>query len=422
MKKAILIVMVLLLAVTTVFAQGSTEATSTTEEAKPELVKLKVWYSISGKNGTFFESQVASFLAEHPEIEIELTYTGSYSDSATKISAAKLAGEAPDLVITSASQLYPGEDEDFSMEELVKDSDFDYDDFQSGVLEYAKYNGRLASLPFAISTQVIYYNKDLVKNAGLDLEANSPKTWAEFVEVCKQVQAANSGIWGFDTSDGVWLLKSMLYQNGNTVVQQDGETITPVFDQESGIEVAEFWKSLVDEGVMPAQQHDNAEKKFLAGSLAFIAATSNRISKWTGSTTFEMGAIEMPYFKTPSVALGGSTCAILTQEKWAKEACWELVKYLLNTENQTAFALTSGYLPTRKSSLEREDVKAYIADNELYEVATNQLSYAWAYTHFGAMGSMDAFFWYALDDIESGSATPEEAMKSAAQQLLAEID
>lgn len=420
MKKAILIGLVLLLVATSVFAEGKTETIKT--ETKPEVVNLKVWYSISGKNGTFFESQVASFLAEHPEINIELTYTGSYADSATKISAAKLAGTAPDLVFTSASQLYPGEDEDFSMEELVKDSGIDYEDFQPGVLEYAKYNGRLASLPFAISTQVIYYNVDLVKNAGLDLVNNPPKTWAEFVEVCKKVQAANSGIWGFDTSDGVWLIKSMFYQNGNTVVKQEGETITPVFDQESGIEVAEFWKSLVDQNIMPAQQHDNAEKKFLAGSLAFVAATSNRISKWTGSTTFEIGAIEMPYFETPSVALGGSTCAILTQEKWAKEACWELLKYLLNTENQTAFALTSGYLPTRKSSLEREDVKAYIADNKLYEVATNQLSYAWAYTHFGAMGSMDAFLWYALDDIESGSATPAEALKSAAKQLLAEID
>ncbi len=420
MKKAILIGLVLLFAVTSVFAEGKTETSKT--ETKPEVVNLKVWYSISGKNGTFFESQVASFLEAHPEIKIELTYTGSYADSATKISAAKLAGTAPDLVFTSASQLYPGEDEDFSMEELVKDSGINYNDFQQGILEYAKYNGRLASLPFAISTQVIYYNVDLVKNAGLDLVNNPPKTWAEFVEVCKKVQAANSGIWGFDTSDGVWLVKSMFYQNGNTVVKQEGETITPVFDQESGIEVAEFWKSLVDQNIMPAQQHDNAEKKFLAGSLAFVAATSNRISKWTGSTTFEIGAIEMPYFKTPSVALGGSTCAILTQEKWAKEACWELLKYLLNTENQTAFALTSGYLPTRKSSLEREDVKAYIADNKLYEVATNQLSYAWAYTHFGAMGSMDAFLWYALDDIESGSATPAEALKNAAKQLLAEID
>ena len=112
---------------------------------------------------------------------------------------------------------------------------------------------------------------------------------------------------------------------------------------------------------------------------------------------------------------------ILATDKWKEDACWQLIKYVLNTENQTAFSLASGYLPIRKSSLENADVKAYIADSELYAVATKQLSYAWAYTHFGAMGSMDNFFWYALDNIESGKSTPAEAMKQAVKETIAEL-
>lgn len=420
MKKVIILLIAMLAVTGMVFAQAATETAP--QEARPEVVGIKIWYSISGANGEFFKSQVEAFLAEHPEIKAEeITYSGSYADSATKISAARLAGEAPDMIITSASQLYPGEDGNFRMEELVKDSGINYADFQEGILEYAKYNGRLAALPFAISTPIVYYNKDLVKKAGLDLVANPPKTWDEFVEVCKKVIAANEGITGFDASDSVWLFKSMLYQNGNPVVEQKGETITPVFDNESGIEVANYWKYLVDQGVMAAQQHDTAEKRFQAGTLAFVSATSNRLAKWAGNLGFELGAIEMPYFKTPSVALGGSTVTILTSDKWKEDACWQLIKYVLNTENQTAFSLASGYLPIRKSSLENADVKAYIADSELYAVATKQLSYAWAYTHFGAMGSMDNFFWYALDDIESGKAAPADAMKKAVKETIAEI-
>ena len=37
------------------------------------------------------------------------------------------------------------------------------------------------------------------------------------------------------------------------------------------------------------------------------------------------------------------------------------------------------------------------------------------------MGSMDNFIWYALDDIESGKITPEEAMKSIVKETIAEI-
>ena len=38
---------------------------------------LKVWYSISGTNGQFFESQVRAFMEQNPQISIELTYTAS---------------------------------------------------------------------------------------------------------------------------------------------------------------------------------------------------------------------------------------------------------------------------------------------------------------------------------------------------------
>ncbi len=418
MKKVFLVLLALLIATTAVFAQSSAE---TAAPAKPDVVNIRIWYSIGGASGQFFEQQVNTFLASHPEIKAELTYTGSYADSNTKIAAARLAGDAPDLIIVSASQLYPGEDGNFRMEELVKDKDFNFSDLQPGIVEYAKYNGRLASLPFSISTQVFYYNVDLAKKAGLDLEKNPPKTWAEFVEVCKKIQAANPGVWGFDTSDGVWLIKSMLKQNGNNVVEAKGEDVKPIFDNETGVKVGEFWKSLVDQGIMPAQQHDNAEKKFLAGTLAFVAATSNRIAKWAGSTEFEMSAIEMPYFEEPAVFLGGSTATILTEDKWKEDACWQILKYVLATDNQAEYSLVSGYLPIRKSSLEKADVKAYINDSPLYNVATKQLSYAWAYTHFGAMGSMDNFFWYALDDIESGKAAPADAMKKAVKETIAEI-
>ncbi len=421
MRKLIVLLLVMLTVMGTLFAQGKTE-TAAVEEARPEVVNLKVWYSISGSAGTFFESQVAAFQEAHPEIAIELTYSGSYADSATKISAAKMAGDAPDMVITSASQLYPGQDGDFSMEELATtDAEFDVADIQSGILEYAKYEGKIASLPFGISTQVIYYNKELVAAAGLDLEKNPPKTWNEFVEVVKTVMAA-TGVAGFDTSDSVWLVKSMLYQNDNQVVEVVDGTITPTFDNESGLEVADYWKSLVDSGVMEAGAHSNAEKKFLAGNLAFVAATSNRITRWEGSTSFTLGAIEMPCFKKQAVALGGSTTTILTTDKWTKDAAWQLIKYVLNTENQSAFALASGYLPIRKSSLEVAEVKDKIENNELYNVATKQLSYAWAYTHFGAMGTMDSLLWYALDDIEHGTKTPADAFKNAASQLIQDID
>ena len=383
---------------------------------------LKVWYSISGTNGQFFESQVRAFQEKNPQISIELTYTGSYADSATKISAAKLAGNSPDIAITSASQLYTGEDGNFQIETDILDPEFNVSDVRPGILDYANYRGHVAAVPFSISTQVIYYNKDLAAKAGYDLEANPPKTWDEFLEVAKAIQAAcPKGTYGFDTSDAKWLVKSMLYQNGNDIVSlaADG-TITPLFDQESGIEVARFWAKMIEEKIMAKSQHDNAENKFLSGKLVFIAATSNRIAKWAESVQFNIAAIEMPYFKHPNVALGGSTATIMTTDPVKHAASWALLKYLLNTENQTAYALTTGYLPIRESSVALPDVQAYMAESDLYATAIKQLDYSVAYVHFGEMGSMDTQLTWALDDIENGT-DPKRAFQDAKESLLADL-
>ena len=213
----------------------------------------------------------------------------------------------------------------------------------------------------------------------------------------------------------------MLYQNGNEIVSlSDDGKITPLFAEESGIEVARFWAKMIEEKIMAKNQHDNAENKFLSGKLVFIAATSNRIAKWAESVQFNIAAIEMPYFTEPRVALGGSTATIMTTDPVKHAASWALLKFLLNTENQTAYALTTGYLPIRESSVDLPQVQAYMAESDLYATAIKQLEYSSAYVHFGEMGSMDTHLTYALDDIENG-VDPKRAFQEAAENLIADL-
>jgi ABC-type glycerol-3-phosphate transport system substrate-binding protein len=72
--------------------------------------------------------------------------------------------------------------------------------------------------------------------------------------------------------------------------------------------------------------------------------------------------------------------------------------------------------------LDSQIVKDSLATNPNYKVAFDQLATTWAYMHFGEMGSMDANFWYALDEIEKNVLTPAEAMDKAAKALLKEME
>lgn len=422
MKKVIAVFLVLLIITSIVFAKGAAETT-----ARPEVVKLQVWYALSGTSGESFKSKAEAFDMARPDIELELTYSGNYADTATKVSAALLSGDAPDVAVMAAGQLYTGGRGDFSMEEFAKDPEFNISDVYPGMLEYGKFDDRLAAIPFGISTQVLYYNKAIFNAAGINLERNPPKTWEELLAFAKiAVEKGNinksSDFYGFDTSDGVWLIKSMFSQNGNPVVKKAGDKIVPVFNEASGVEVATFWKKMIDSGIMPAGQHNNAEKKFLAGNLAIIAASSNRISRWQGNTSFELGAIPMPKFSQNALALGGNVMVILSEGQFKKEAGWELVKHMLKEENQTDFALSTGYLPIRKSSQQNPKVQELFISNPLYKIAFEQLDYTWAYLHFNEMGTMDAMFWYALDEIEKAVLSPKAALDKAAASLIKEME
>jgi sn-glycerol 3-phosphate transport system substrate-binding protein len=308
---------------------------------------------------------------------------------------------------------------------MKNDKDFDINDIYEGMWEYTKYNGKISAVPYNISTPVLYYNAQILKDAGIDV-TKAPKTWDELLDYAKKAKtngnkSNSTDFWGFDTSDAPWTYKALLMQNGNSVVESKGDKVSPLFDNADGIETAAFWRKLVDEKVMPAGQHDLAEKKFLAGNLAMIISSSARMSKWTTDVKFGLGAFPLPSKKKASVPLGGGVLVQFNKSKSEDAATYELIKYLTKKETTTKFSLASGYLPIRKSGLELPETKKAVTENPLYKVAFDQLKDSSAYWHFDEMGTMDQMIGAALEKIEKGGLTPDNAMKSLTADLKKEM-
>ena len=397
----------------------------TEEPVAREKQTLQVWYAVSGTSGEKFTALSKEFDDQSDLVDLELSYSGGSADTATKVSAALLTNTQPDVALMYAGPLYTGGRNDYAMEELMKREGFGMDDIFPGMLDYCTYMGQgICAVPFGISTQVMYYNKTLLEKAGVDM-TNPPKTWREFYDLCADLLTKVEGddFTAFDVSDAPWLFKSMLKQNGcEIVVQGEDGKIQPVYNNEAALEVTDFWYSLVTSGIMAAGEHDNAENRFLSGNCAFIAATSNRISRWRGATEFELGAIEMPFFKTQSLALGGNVMVILTDDPQKVEAAWEYISYLTSAEKNAEFALATGYLPIRKSELDNAEIQKALSENELYAIAFKQLDYTFAYTHFEQMGTMDSLLRNMLNKLEKNRGTSQDLLDKAAKDLKSEID
>ena len=64
------------------------------------------------------------------------------------------------------------------------------DDFLSGFMEDSYVDGKIYSIPFQRSTEILFYNKDAFKEVGLDPE-KAPATWDELVEDAKLLTNEN---------------------------------------------------------------------------------------------------------------------------------------------------------------------------------------------------------------------------------------
>ena len=382
-------------------------------------VSLTIWYALSGARGQFFESLVKEFDAAHPEITVEAIYSGGYAETATKISTALATGTLPNGGVIPAGPIFTGANGNYIILQYIEKEPGLLDDVYPGIWDFAKYAGQICAIPYNISTPVLFYNKELMRQAGLDPE-QPPETWDDLLNLGRTVVSRIKGVFGLNMADAPWFFKALLLQNGCEIVTRTLPP-DPLFDQEAGIEAAIFWKKLVDEGVMPVGMHDMAEKHFLAGKLAFCIASSSRLGDWYGKTSFEFGVAFLPYKLRRAVPLGGATLVMFPKTEVENTATWELIKWLISPENIARWAMRTGYLPIRKSSLELPQMQEFLTNNPLWRIPFEQLEFAYAYWHFMEMGTMDILLKEALEAIEYGVKSPEEAMRFAAEQLRQEI-
>lgn len=355
--------------------------------AGAEGITLDVWYAISGASGEAFLAIVEDFNALGTGITINTSYSGGYTDTATKITSALASGTTPDVLIGGQVTYTGAYGNFFAGERARADEEFDFEDVFEGLWEYGRYNGEICQIPYGISTNTMFYNKALVEAAGIDLEQDAPATWADFLEICKALKAFyadKADFVPFAVSDEDWLTKSQLLQCGNPVIahSEDYAEKTAAWGTEECAKVAAWWQDMVREGVMDMTMNQNGTNVFAAGNAAFFAGSSTKIIEWAETMGDNLAAIEMPCFDVQAVAMGGNTISIFpSQDAERAEAAWTFVKYVTSSAANAKFAVGSGYMPIRKSSADTEAVKEAVAQMPAYAVAFKQLGYAYAYTN-----------------------------------------
>jgi len=166
---------------------------------------------------TTAEAQVAKFNAENPDIQVtyrNIPWSNWYETFVTALAS----GSAPDVSTGGGFQavaLY-GQGEILPVDDVIAEIG---DDFVPGTLDAMKYDGVSVAVPWATSTRVLFYRKDILEKAGVAV----PTTFEEFRAAAKAV--TGNGVYGLVSSGdagGMHWIPYVTLANGGGLFNEDG--------------------------------------------------------------------------------------------------------------------------------------------------------------------------------------------------------
>ena len=340
---------------------------------------IKVWLSNNPEEVAWGKAMVKEWNAEHPDQKVTAQEIPAGKTSEEVIGAAITAGNAPCLVFNTSPAAVP----QFQKQRgLVPLDDFeggsDYVEQRSGDVaeQYTSEDGKYYQIPWKSNPVMIFYNKDLLKKAGVDPENPPLATHDEFLETSRKIVdsgAADAAIWPAPSSEFFqsWFDFYPLYaaETGGKQLVEDGEA---TFDSEEGRTVADFWAQMYADGL--------AQKEVYNGdSFADEKAAMAIVGPWAIAVygdKVNWGAAPVP---TSSGTSPEETYTFSDAKNIALySACenrgtaWEVLKFATSEEQDGELLEQTGQMPLRENLA--ETYPDYFEKNPEYAEFADQAS------------------------------------------------
>ena len=343
------------------------------------------WDRQTTESAELLREIASDFNAGHPDLPIKVEHIGGYSDIYRKVTASIQARTLPALAVAYESMTaeYVRGGAVLPLDDLIADPEHgiapgDMEDFFPGVIEtntFAEFGGKMYSFPFCKSVLMMYFNKRVLAEAGIEAP---PKTWREFLAQCRQVKA-KTGKYAHAVSVDCSTVDGMIFSRGGDVYA-DGATL---FDSAESLEVFRLYETLVKEDLafqIPPGSYDD-EVALAQDRIAFaFRSSSGRTSvgllmegdqeKWG------MARIPQANENDPHTVLFGPNVCIFNTTPEQERCAWEFVKYFTSLEMVVRWALGTGYLPIRKSAADHPKMAAFWTEWEYNRAAFDCLPYA----------------------------------------------
>lgn len=363
---------------------GETQAASTdaSDYEVTEPITITWWHAMEEQYTDLLNEVIDEFEASQDLITVDAQYMGSYSELNEKLATAQAAGEGlPAIAIANTPYVaqYGESGMAENLDPYIEATGFDASDFGAGMLEAAQYDGKQVSLPFQISTQVVYYNADMAKELGVEI----PEKFSDMTEFLEKVSVVNNGtterygtiVPGWDQ----WYFETFYLNNGVKIVNDDG--VSSDLDSEAAINVAATIKDWCDKGyayfATGETASDDMRQAFIDGRAFSVLHTSSLYDTYVDRCDFEVGMAWLPGGDDGSKMseIGGNVLFIpANNDQATKNAAWQFMQFLESKEMNMKWAEGTGYMPTRNSVLTTEEGQAFLEKKPAFQCIFDNLN------------------------------------------------
>ncbi|MBU1092859.1 MAG: extracellular solute-binding protein [Firmicutes bacterium] len=418
-------------------------------------IEITLWHAMGAANQALLQKYADNFQLLYPNVTVIIPAgVGNYDTLKTNMINAITAQDMPNLV-----QAYPDHVAEYLNGKAVLNlnpyinselwglnGDDSIDDIITSYLEEnSQYDsvGTYYSLPFNKSTEVMIYNKTVFD----ELEIAEPQTWQDIIAAAPalkaygddlaeaQVRAANPLMNDVDLAPLIAAAQLLIVpaaydSTGNafiTFTRQFGGAYTGIDytnfsgqylwnDNVQTTAAMQFLKDNSDVITLPEywnQQYAstpfiNQQTFVTIGSSAGVRYNVPATDPTTEQPIFQIGVGPVPYNSArpddkAAIQQGTNISLMKTGTPQEQLASWLFLKYLINTENTTDWAMNTGYLPVRTSAYQSTIYQTFLNSPTANQLPVSMASNA-AYTQSGYMFYDPAFIGSSRARVQVGLA------------------
>jgi len=393
-------------------------------------VEVPFYYpvAVGGPITKIIDGLAADFEKENPAIRLKPIYSGSYQESITKVLTAVKSGDAPVTSILLSTDMFTLIDEDaiVPFDDLIRTPDDQawLKSFYPGFMENSQTGGKTWGIPFQRSTIVLYYNKEMFKEAGLDPN-RPPANWKEQVEYAQKLTRRDASgkvtQWGIQIpSSGFpyWLFQALAIQAGTNLMNAAGTQT--YYDKPEVIEGLTYWLDLVKkykvhpEGIV---EWGTTPKDFFEKKVAMMWTTTGNLTNVKSNAKFDFGVAMLPAGKQRGSPTGGGNFYLFKKSTPAqREAAFKFIKWVTVPQRAAQWGIDTGYVAVRAEAWETPAMKQYVAGFPAAVVARDQLPFAKAELSTHDNQRVTKALNDGLQAALTGTKTPEQAMKDSQRE------